>query len=166
MNNYKLAEDEVILYENSIIEGDLQDSSKLILTSKKLIFEKTKDIKTGLFKTKAKTETTITDIVMLDTIKLYKGKAQVQQKNSDVYIQTTEKNFTIKFSGVIEARKFLTKIIDAITGTTIVERGTEKVKETFNVVDDVLGFNTRDTIKGVIENGVAGSLLRGIKKKK
>lgn len=48
----------------------------------------------------------------------------------------------------------------------LLDRGSEKVKDAFNKVDDVLGFNTRDTIKGVIENGVAGTLLKGIKKHK
>ena len=164
MNNNELAVDEVILYENLVFVDDLQNSSKLILTSKKMIFEKIKTIKIGLFKTKA--ESIITDIITLETVKIYNSKAQIKQKNSDVYIQTTEKNFTIKFNGIIEARKFVTKVTDAITGMTIFKRGTEKVKGTFDTVDDVLGFNTRDTIKGVIENGVAGSLLIGIKKRK
>lgn len=164
MNNYELAADEVILYENYVMRDNFQDSSKMILTSKKMIFEKTKTSKAGLFKTK--TETIIADTVMLETIKLYNGKVQIQQKSSDVYIQTTEKNFTIKFDGIMEARKFVTKITDAITGTTIFKRGTEKVKKTLDTVDDVLGFKTRDTIKGVIENGVVVSLLNGIKKKK
>jgi hypothetical protein len=37
MNNYELAVDEVILYENSVFIDYLQDSAKLILTSKKMI---------------------------------------------------------------------------------------------------------------------------------
>ncbi len=129
-----------------------------------MIFEKTNTIKAGLLKTKI--ETIIADTVMLENIKIYNGKAQVQQKSSDVYIQTTEKKFTIKFDGIIEARKFITKITNAITGTTIFKRGTEKVKETFNTIDNVLRFNTTDTIEGVIVNGVVVSLLNGIKKRK
>jgi len=83
------------------------------------------------------------------------------------YIKKTfEKNFTINFYGIIEAKKFVTKLTDAITGTTIIKRSTEKVKEAFSTVDDVLGFNTRETIKGVIENGVVSSILKGTKKKK
>ena len=69
MNNYELAKDEVILYENSY----LQEYSKLILTSKKIIFEKTNTVKIGLFKTK--TETIISDIIMLEDIKQYNGNA-------------------------------------------------------------------------------------------
>lgn len=74
MNNYELAKDEVILYENSY----LQEYSKLILTSKKIIFEKTNTVKIGLFKTK--TETIISDIIMLEDIKQYNGKPQINQK--------------------------------------------------------------------------------------
>ena len=158
MNNYELAKDEVILYENSY----LQEYSKLILTSKKIIFEKTNTVKIGLFKTK--TETIVSDIIMLEDIKQYNGKPQINQKNADVNIQATEKNLTIKFYGMIEAKKFVTKITDAITGTTLFKRGTEKVKETFNTVDDVLGFNTRDTVKGVLENWLLCTLLKGTKK--
>lgn len=160
MENYELERDEVILYENS----HMQDYSKLVLTSKKLILEKTNTIKTGLFKTE--TETIVDDIIMLENIKLYNGKAQIQQKNTDVNIQTIEKNLTIKFYGIIEAKKFVTKITDAITGTTILKRGTDKVKETFNLVDDVLGFDTRETVKGVLENGIVGTFLKGNKNKK
>ncbi len=160
MNNYELTEDEVILYENS----DLQEYSKIILTSKKLIFEKTETIKAGLFKTR--TETKIADIIMLNNIKTYNNKPQIHQKNCDVFMQTIDKNFSLRFSGIIEAKKFVTKIIDAITGTSMFKRGAEKIKDTFNTVDDVLGFNTRDTVKGVIENGFVGTLLKGTKKNK
>ncbi len=163
MNNYELEEDEVVLYEGSVVRDDIKESTNLILTSKKMIFEQSKSIKIGLLKTK--NETIVIDTVMLETIKIYNGKIQVQQKGSNVYVQTTKNNFTIAFNGVMEARKFLTKITDAITGTTISERGTEKVKETLNKVDDVLGFNTRDTIKGVIENGITRSVFKRNKKR-
>ena len=33
------------------------------------------------------------------------------------------------------------------------DRGVKKVKNAFDKVDDVLGFDTRGTVKGVIENG-------------
>lgn len=40
----------------------------------------------------------------------------------------------------------------------------KKFKGAINTVDDVLGFDTRDTIKGVLENGITGTLFNGIKK--
>ena len=36
------------------------------------------------------------------------------------------------------------------------DRGVKKVKNAFDKVDDVLGFDTRGTVKGVIENGITG----------
>ena len=70
------------------------------------------------------------------------------------------------FDSKIEAMKFTNKIIDTLTGTTMSKRGADKVRDMMSTVDDVLGFDTRDTIKGVLENGIAGTLLRGIKKTK
>lgn len=129
-----------------------------------MIFEQSKTIKIGVFKTK--TEKVIVNTIMLKNIKIYNGKIQIQQKGSNVYVQTIENNFNINFNSIIEAMKFVTKITDTITETTISERGTEKIKGAFDKVDDVLGFNTRDTIKGVIENGITGTILKGIKKNK
>lgn len=164
MDNYELEENEVILYRNSVFCDNIEGCSNLILTSKKMIFEQSKTIKIGVFKTK--TEKVIVNTIMLKNIKIYNGKIQIQQKGSNVYVQTIENNFNINFNSIIEAMKFVTKITDAITETTISERGTEKIKGAFDKVDDVLGFNTRDTIKGVIENGITGTILKGIKKNK
>jgi hypothetical protein len=160
MNNYELASDEVILYENSIIEVESKDNAKLILTSKRIILEKNIIIKKGFFKTESTTVNSET--YMLENIKTFNGKSQVQQKNSDVYIQTIEKNFTIRFIDTKEAKKFVSNITDAITGKTAFARGTDKVKETLNTVDDVLGLNTRDVVKGVITNGLAGGITKGV----
>lgn len=164
MDNYELEENEVILYRNSVFCDNIEGCSNLILTSKKMIFEQSKTIKIGVFKTK--TEKVIVNTIMLKNIKIYNGKIQIQQKGSNVYVQTIENNFNINFNSIIEAMKFVTKITDTITETTISERGTEKIKGAFDKVDDVLGFNTRDTIKGVIENGITGTILKGIKKNK
>ena len=67
---------------------------------------------------------------------------------------------------MLKANKFVTKVIDTITGTTITERSTSKIKGAINTVDDVLGIDTRSTLKGVVENGITGTLLKGIKNKK
>ena len=58
-----------------------------------------------------------------------------------------------------------TKIINAVTGTTMAERGSEKVKGAFNIVDETLGLDTRGIAKGIIENGIKGTIINGIKKK-
>lgn len=165
MDNYELANDEVILMNTDVFREDLGktgDKYHVTLTSKKIVFENT--ITKGIFK--SKTETKLADIVMLDSIKIYNGKVQIQQKSNNLYIQTSNKNFSITFSGRIETMKFVNKIIDTITCTTMSDRGINKVKSAINKVDDVLGFDSRDTIKGVLENGITGTILNGVKKNK
>lgn len=130
----------------------------MTLTSQKIIFEREK----GLFKK----ERELVDIIMLENVKIYNDTAQIKQKISEVEIQTVEKNLTLEFSGMLEARKFTGKIVDAVTGTTLAKRGSNKIKDAFSMVDDTLGLDTRGTIKGVLENGVKGTILNGIGKKK
>ena len=103
---------------------------------------------------------------MLETVKFYNNAAQIKQKNDTVEVQTTDKNIALVFSGMLEARKFTGKIVDAVTGTTLAKRSSDKIKDTFGMVDDTLGLDTRGTIKGILDNGVKGTLLNGIGKKK
>lgn len=158
MANYELQPDEVILYEGTVNCKEYKGNLQLTLTSKKIIFEKEK----GIFKK----EKELVDVVALEQVKIYNDAAQIKQKASEVEIQTIAKNLTIIFSGMLEARKFTGKIIDAVTGTTVAKRGSNKIKDAFNMVDDTLGLDTRGTIKGVLENGVKGTILNGIAKKK
>lgn len=67
---------------------------------------------------------------------------------------------------MIEARKFTGKIIDTVTGTTLAQRVSDKTKGAFEMVDDTLGLDTRGTMKSVLEQGIKGTLINGIKKKK
>ena len=158
MANYELQPDEVILYEGTVNCKEYKGNLQLTLTSRKIIFEKEK----GIFKK----EKELVDVVTLEQVKIYNDTAQIKQKASEVEIQTIAKNLTIIFSGMLEARKFTGKIIDAATGTTIAKRSSNKIKDAFNIVDDTLGLDTRGTIKGVLENGVKGTILNGIAKKK
>ena len=113
-----------------------------------------------------KKEKELLEIISLDTIKVYNAAAQIKQKGSTVEIQTTEANISLTFTGMLEARKFAGKAVDAVTGTTLAQRSSEKIKGAFNMVDDTLGLDTRGTIKGLLENGVKGTILNGIGKKK
>ena len=158
MENYELQSDEVILYEGVVTSKAYKGNLQLTLTSQKIIFEKDK----GLFKK----ERELVDIIPLENIKIYNETAQIKQKGSDVEVQTVDKNVTLVFSGMLEARKFTGKIVDAVTGTTLAKRSSDKIKDAFNMVDETLGLDTRGTIKGVLENGVKGTILNGIGKKK
>ena len=130
---------------------------QLILTSQKIIFEKEKGL--------AKKERELIDILPLETVKIYNDAAQVKQKGDTVEVQTVDKNIAIVFSGMLEARKFTGKIVNAVTGTTLARRSSNKIKDAFNIVDDTLGLDTRGAIKGFLENGVKGTILNGFGKK-
>ena len=158
MKNYELESDEVILYEDIVTYSEAKGSLQLTLTSQKLIFEKEKGI--------LKKEKELIDVINLEDIKIYNDKVQIQQKGAEVRIQTINKNIKVSFYSIFKANKFVTKIVDTITGTTMTERSTDKIKGAINTVNDVLGIDTRDTLKGVVENGIAGTLIKGIKKKK
>lgn len=158
MANYNLLSDEVVLYEGSVTSNRHKGSIKVTLTSLKLIFEREK----GLFKK----EIELLEIMALDTIKVHNDAAQIKQKGNTVEIQAVLANFTLTFTGMLEAKKFAGKAIDAVTGTTLAQRSSDKIKGAFNMVDDTLGLDTRGAIRGILENGVKGAILNGIGKKK
>ena len=158
MTNFELLADEVVLYEGIVTSKNYKGSLQLTLTSHKIVLEEEK----GIFKK----ERELVDVIMLETVKFYNNAAQIKQKNDTVEVQTTDKNIALVFSGMLEARKFTGKIVDAVTGTTLAKRSSDKIKDAFGMVDDTLGLDTRGTIKGILENGVKGTLLNGIGKKK
>ena len=154
MINVQLLDDEVVLYEGSITSNQYKGTVNLTLTSHQIVVEQEK----GFFKK---------EIILLDTlplveVKFYDNTAQIKQKGCSVEIQTKSKNVTFTFSGLIEARKFTGKAIDAVTGTTAVERGSEKVKGAFDIIDDTLKMDTRETIKSALQQGIKGTLINGI----
>ena len=158
MGNYKIEENEVVLLEDTVTYSDYNGNLQLTLTSNKIIIQK--EVEKGIFK-KTKTKNVV-DIINLSDIKIYNDKVQIKSKSSEVNIQTFSKNISITFSSILKANKFTTKVIDTITGTTATTRGVNKIKGAIDTVDDVLGIDTRDTLKGVIENGIAGTLIKGI----
>ena len=116
----------------------------------------------GIFKK----EIELLETIALEDIKTYNDVVQIKQKGASAEIQTKTKNITFNFSGLIEARKFVGKAIDASTGTTLAKRSSNKVKSALDLTDDTLGLDTRGTIKSVLEQGIKGTLINGIKKKK
>ena len=158
MANYELLPEEVVLYEGAVTCKAYKGNLLMALTSKKVVFEKEK----GLLRK----ERELVDIIPLESVKFYNETAQIKQKGSEVEVQTAEKNLRIVFSSMIEARKFTGKMVDAVTGTTLAKRSSDKIKDAFEMIDDTLGFDTRGAIKGVLEQGIKGTILNGIGKKK
>lgn len=157
MGNFELLSDEVVLYEGVVSSNQHKGSLLITLTSQKIVLEKEK----GLLKKNRE----LVDIIELVTVKFYNDAVQIKQKGSDVEVQTTAGNVTFTFSGMIEAGKFKGKIVNAATGTTLAKRVSDKTKSAFEMVDETLGLDTRDTIKSVLEQGVKGVIINGIGKK-
>lgn len=157
MGNYELLADEVVLYEGAVTSKNYKGTLQLTLTSQKIIFEK----ENGIFKK----ERGLIDILPLETVKVYNGAAQVKRKGNTVEVQTVGKNIVIVFAGVLEARKFISNAVNAVTGTTLAHRSSDKIKDAFNMADDTLGIDIRGTIRGFLENGVKGTIINGTGKK-
>lgn len=121
MGNFELQADEVILYEGAVSTNIHKGNLLITLTSQKIVLEREK----GLFKK----ERELVDSLPLDEVKYYNDAPQVKQKGSAVDVQTSSENLTITFSGMIEARKFTGKIVDAVTGTTLAKRVSDKTKD-------------------------------------
>ena len=158
MSNFTINADEVILYEGDVSIKEDKGRFQLTLTSQRIFIEQEK----GVFK---KTLELIYEILLTD-IKIYNDEIQIHQKSGNVSIQTINKNIEIIFSGMIEARKFTGKVINAISGTTLAKRSSNKIKGAFDLVDDTFGLDTRGAIRGVMENGIKGTIINGISKKK
>lgn len=156
--NYEINVDEVILYEGVIGFSKQNKNIKFILTSKKMIFER----EVGIFKKKKE----LIDVIPLEKIKIFNGEVQIKQNFSKLEIQTIDRNISIFFSNIIEAKKVNTKLVDMLTKTTTAKREAEKVKGAIDLIDDTLGIDTRGVIKGITENGIKGTLINGIIKKK
>ena len=136
MSKQVMGNDEVILleYEN-ITRDDMAGEINLTLTSKRILFERSKT--KVIFKKEKITE--LLDVIELSHIKVYEDKLQVNQKNENVSIQTFEENIKIDFLTKKEATKFVTKTIDVATGTTKSKRVMNKAKKVIADVDETLG---------------------------
>ncbi len=155
--NYTLDNDEVILFEGDVGYNRNICKDYLTLTSKKMIFEKQK----GIFGNKKE----LIEIIDLNDIKIHNDEVQCLAKGLEINIQTIHKNIKIKFSGLINPQKVCTLIKNEVTGTNSLSRGSNKVNSVLNTVDETLGLDTRGVAKGIIENGIKGTLINGIKRK-
>ncbi len=153
MENYSLQANEVLLYK-----GEAYNGIEIMLTNLNLIIVK----KTQKLFKKAQVETFV---YSKDDIKIYNDIPQVKQKESSVEIFLTLEEIKFDFYSRTEAHKFVNAVYELLTGKSTATRGAEKIKSAIKLVDNTLGIDTMDTVKNVMENGIAGSLLGGIGKK-
>lgn len=159
--NFEINKDEIILFEGHAGYKENNGSSistRLTLTSKRMIFEK----EVGFFKTHYEL---LKEIELAD-IKVFNDEVQCKQKTDSVFIQTKNENISLYIGSILDARKICSSIINTLTGTTTAERGSKKIKDTFSLIDDTLGIDSRGIAGGFLQNGIKGTLLNGIKGKK
>ena len=162
MDNYLLSPDEFTIFEEDVSWKGKYGTSHLILTNLAIVF--TRRFREG--KAFHKTWQTSVDVFPLENLKMNNGSPQIRQVLTEVNIQMTNVYLEIAFNGIGSARKFASLLRENVTGKAVAERGADKVKGAIGLVDDTLGINTVETVKGFVENGVVGTVVGGIKGRK
>lgn len=168
MDNYNLQPNEVIVFKGNcqlsktdekILNSMIDNSSiDLILTNLNLVFIN----KSKKMFSKEKIDV---EIYPTSEIKIYNDAPQINQKNNIVEIFFSDSEKSIVFTTSHEARKFVGKALELLTGKNLSNRVSDKIKGSINLVDDTLGIKTVDTVKNVVENGVVGSIFGSLGKK-
>lgn len=154
MDEYKLQPNESVLFK-----CNTYDDTEILLTNLNLVIikkiKKVKKRKKGLL---SENQSPL-NIYPVEDIKIYKDVPQIKSKNNTVEIYLTSTEISIDFYSRGDAYKFTNTAVELLTGKNTFARGAEKFKNAIDVVDDTLGINTVDTVKNVVENGVAGGIL-------
>ena len=171
MERYQLKSDETVLYEGEVTKVDkykkesFMDSfstppaAELMLTNKNII------LTTRTKKMFSKEQINV-EILSLADIKVYDDIPQIKQSKINIEIYLSSGELYLSFHSKLEATKFYQIAIQTLTGKSLATRGAEKVKNGLGLVDDTLGISTVDTLKGVLEKGLVGTLFSGLKKSK
>lgn len=159
MAAYSLQSNESVLYKGNATIKDKKGKAELMLTNLNVVIVFT--VKKGLF---SKAEE-FAEVYPVQEIKIYEGQPQLKQKGTALEIYFTNYELQIHFDSILEITKFKMAATKLLTGKSAQGRGAEKVKGTLNLINDTLGIDTAGTIKGVLENGVVGTVLGGISKK-
>ena len=158
MTNYALQPNETILYQGNVSIEKRNGIVEMILTNLNLVLIIT--VRKFLAKAQVDVET-----YPIQEIKIYNNEPQIKQKNARVEIFLTCGEIIANFDSMFEAGKFVNSALRLLTGKTMAERSADKFKGAVGLVDDTLGINTVGTVKNVLENGIAGTLLGGFGKK-
>lgn len=159
MDNYTLLPGEFVLYKGSCsLEGKNDDfleqhrsnmSVEMILTNLNLVF--VKKAKKLFGKTFSEVE-----IISVKDIKVYRDDPQIKLEDSSVEIFFTNGEKVVHLYSKNEARKFMDKAFELLTGKTRATRVSDKVKDAVDLIDETIGLNVADTVKAVIDGGLVG----------
>ncbi|MBR4407733.1 MAG: hypothetical protein IKT27_05415 [Clostridia bacterium] len=153
MENYKLKENEVVLYKGDIKLAKNNEEARLILTNLNLVFV-------------PNSNEGATEVYPVEEIKVYENQPQVKTRGNivEIYLTSTEKEFS--FVHKLDSLKFMNAIKKLLTGKTASQRYADKVKSGLQIVEDALDVgivkNIGGTIKDIVEtgksvkNGIAG----------
>lgn len=158
MKDYALQPNENILYSGSVVFATKNAQVECTLTNLNIVFVITTK---KLF---AKGQVHV-DTYPVSEIKIYNDVPQIKHKGLQVEIFLTSGEVSMSFPTKREAPKFVNAAWQLITGKSMAERGSDKVKSMVGLVDNALGINTVEAVKSTLENGIAGTVLGGIGKK-
>lgn len=108
--------------------------TRLILTNKKIIFERKK----GLFNKQYK----VIDLINLNDIRLNKNKMQIKNDGPIVMIEGNGKNYRFVCNSTIEAKLIIEEIVKIKTGENLLERTSGKVVKISNGISKTAGAIT------------------------
>lgn len=154
MENYKLKDDEVVLYKGGVKLKNKKESLELILTNKNLVLlNKDNELL-------SENETTVLEYPV-NLIKMYEDMPQIRTKGKTAEIYLKGAEIEVEFTSIMELHKFTSIAKKLLTGESSTQRGAKKVKETIALVDDTLGIDivqaTGDLIKKDIVGGITGA---------
>lgn len=135
MEHYNLQQDEVVLYKGAVSCKERRGAIDLALTNFNFVFI----IKTKKLLSKEQVEVLTYPI---DAVKKYKEQPQVKATAETVEIYFTNAEYTLVFPDKKEAKKFVSKALDIITGKNAFVRGVDKAKATVAMVDETLGIDS------------------------
>lgn len=158
MKGYTLQPNESILYSGPVSFFAKNTKVECLLTNLNLVFVITAK---KLF-TKDQIQV---DTYPVSEIKTYNDAPQIKHKGLIVDIFLTSGEVNMSFPTNREAQKFVNASWQLITGKSMAERGADKVKSMVGRIDNALGINTVETVKGTLENGLVGTVFGGIGRK-
>ena len=135
MEHYNLRQDEVVLYKSAVACKERRGEVDLVLTNFNFVLI----VKTKKFLSKEQVEILTYPI---DAVKKYKDQPQVKAIAETVEIYFTNAEYTLVFPDKKEAKKFVGKSLDIITGKNAFVRGVDKAKATVAMVDETLGIDS------------------------
>lgn len=144
MRNYKLKEDEVVLYKGKAYRNTKgRKIAEVLFTNLFFLVEIENDSLVG----EGDSEIFAYPI---EEIKVYKGKVQIIRKDTQVEVYAKGGEEYLEFLSKAEAKKFADKAWEEITNKTKTQRAVDKVKETVDYVDETFGIDTIQLTKDAI----------------